>query len=237
MAGKKNQNQSEAERVRTAYGKRQRENVSERYSQFLLCNLLFTQERDLALMDLLRSAGVHTFAGSRILDVGCGGGGLLRHLLEFEAEPRRMFGIDLLIERIHEAHDLSPNFQFLCGSASQLPFPNATFDFVFQFTMFTSILRKEIKQAAANEILRVLRPKGIFIWYDFSYDNPRNPDVRGIGRREMFRLFQGCRIRCRRITLAPPLARLVARGSAFLYRLLSAPKVLCTHYLCLIEKS
>ena len=64
-----------------------------------------------------------------------------------------------------------------------------------------------MKQAIAREMLRVLKPQGSILWYDFFMDNPRNSNVRGIGRRELASLFPDCRIWLRRVTLAPPLAR------------------------------
>jgi hypothetical protein len=94
-----------------------------------------------------------------------------------------------------------------------------------------------MRQCIATEMLRVLKPGGFVLWYDFFVDNPRNPDVRGVRRREIRKLFPGCQIHLRRITLAPPIGRLVGRYSPFVYMLLSRSKTLCTHYLGLIKKN
>ena len=59
-------------------------------------------------------------------------------------------------------------------------------------------------------MLRVLKPGGLILWYDFHVDNPHNRDVQGVRKREIFELFSGCDIRLHRITLAPPIVRLVA---------------------------
>ena len=93
-----------------------------------------------------------------------------------------------------------------------------------------------MKDRIAIEMLRVLKPGGFVIWYDFFVDNPRNPDVRGVRKSEIHRLFPGCQIDLRQITLAPPIGRLVARYSPLVYMLLSRTKILCTHYLGLIKK-
>jgi len=67
-----------------------------------------------------------------------------------------------------------------CGDASRLPFKDGSFDIVMQFTVFTSILDREVKKAVATEMLRVLKADGIILWYDYHMNNPKNPDVKGI---------------------------------------------------------
>jgi hypothetical protein len=85
-------------------------------------------------------------------------------------------------------------------------------------------------------MLRVVKPDGLIIWYDFHWNNPRNHDVRGIRSKEIRELFSGCDVRLHRVTLAPPIGRVVARHSSLLYMLLSRTKVLSTHYLALIRR-
>ena len=50
-------------------------------------------------------------------------------------------------------------------------------------------------------------PGGGVLVYDFTIDNPRNPDVKGIPLSEVTALFPHANIHSRRITLAPPIAR------------------------------
>ena len=59
----------------------------------------------------------------------------------------------------------------------RLDFRTDSFDFVFQSTVFTSILDSEVRKEVAGEMLRVLKPGGVILWYDFHVNNPRNPDV------------------------------------------------------------
>jgi hypothetical protein len=103
-------------------------------------------------------------------------------------------------------------------------------------TVFSSILDAATRMNAAREMLGVLRPHGLILWYDFFVDNPWNPDVRGIGKREIYELFPKCRVRLERVTIAPPIGRRVAQTSRSLYSVLNSLKVFCTHYLGLIEK-
>ena len=113
---------------------------------------------------------------------------------------------------------------------------NAEFDFVVQSTVFTSVLDPKVKMQIAGEMLRVLRPKGSIIWYDFRFNNPRNPDVRGIKAKEVRSLFPGCHAEFLKVTLAPPLARPVARLSRSLHAILSGIAPLRTHYLALVTR-
>ncbi|MCS6927818.1 MAG: SAM-dependent methyltransferase, partial [Candidatus Binatia bacterium] len=63
-----------------------------------------------------------------------------------------------------------------------------------------------------------------------------NPDVRGVKKQEIHRLFPGCQIQLSRLTLAPPLVRWLAPYSWLACYLLSRIPWLCTHYLGVIRK-
>jgi ubiquinone/menaquinone biosynthesis C-methylase UbiE len=116
-----------------------------------------------------------------------------------------------------------------------LPFADSSFDILLSFTLFSSIRVPAMKASLAAEMLRVLRTGGFVLWYDFRVNNPRNPDVSGITKREVEVLFRGRRVELERITLAPPLARLVAWSSPLLNALSSA-RFLRTHYFGLVAK-
>jgi ubiquinone/menaquinone biosynthesis C-methylase UbiE len=186
---------------------------------------------------MLDDRGYASLANARILEVGCGTGAWLRQFVAWGACPENICGMDLLPERIEEATTLcSPGIQFICQNAARMPLPDGAFDLVLQSTVFTSILNPQMKQQVAGEMMRVLSPRGLILWYDFCVDNPRNPDVRGVDRPEITQLFPGCEIHLEKITLAPPLGRPVARLSQALYRALSRVETLCTHYLGTISK-
>jgi ubiquinone/menaquinone biosynthesis C-methylase UbiE len=225
----------ELDRLRRTYERRSA-SPAQRYSRTNPGHLYALHERDATLASLLRSAGLTSLAGLRILDVGCGRGATLRQYLEYEADPACLWGIDLLPAFVQQARSASPNLKVVCGSASELPFPDGSFDFVSQFTLFTSVLEAAVKKQIANEIARVLTPGGRFLWYDFAFDNPSNPDVRGVRLDEVRRLFPGFSMTSRKITLAPPLGRAIGPFGPAIYHLVSQLRFLCTHYLCLLEK-
>ena len=229
--------QRELVRLRDAYERRVQSIPSERYSRMNPGHLFALHERETTMASLLRADGLRSLAGLRVLDVGCGRGDTLRQYLEYEADASRLWGIDLLPSFVEQARSSSPGLQILCGSATDLPFDDCSFDFVSQFMLFTSVLDSEVKERAAGEIDRILAPGGRLLWYDFAFNNPRNPDVRGIGLPEVRQLFPRFSMTYRRITLAPPLGRAIGRLGPTIYYLASKVRPLCTHYLCLLKKS
>jgi ubiquinone/menaquinone biosynthesis C-methylase UbiE len=225
---------SELARIRAAYARRHNRSI---YSVFEPAQLLAIQERERQLLRMLSARGIASLEPSKILEVGCGTGLWLREFVRWGARPENVKGVDLLPERIAEARRLCPpEVKLECGSATQLKSGNAEFDFVVQSTVFTSILDPKVKMEIAGEMLRVLRPKGCIIWYDFRFNNPQNPDVRGIKAKEVRSLFPGCNVEFHKVTLAPPLSRPVARLSRTLHAILSSIAPLRTHYLALITR-
>lgn len=226
----------EVRRIRTAFENREEPRLSEWIPSLNLYGRYAYNDRLTMLVHALRQSGVESLNGKKILDVGCGGGTLLRYLFDFGAKPKNCFGIELLEQSLRSAKEFSPNTSFFVANAAQIPFPDETFDMVFQSLVFTSVLDPQIKRAIASEVLRVLRKPGLFVWYDFMYNNPRNKNVKGIGRREIWELLPGCKLRFWRLTVAPPIGRIIGELSPFLFQLLSRVPFLCTHYLCIAEK-
>jgi ubiquinone/menaquinone biosynthesis C-methylase UbiE len=225
----------EEARIQAAYAKRQQDDA--RYSYFNTGNLFEKQERERRLLSLLQRHDLASLQTKKILEVGCGTGSQLREFMKWGARPEHMTGIDLLVDHIAEARHVCPEaVSILHGNAAALAFPDATFDLVVQFTVFTSVLDAHMKQQMASEMLRVVKDDGFILWYDFHVNNPWNPDVRGIKRREILKLFPGCRITLQRMTLLPPLARLLAPYSWLACYMLGKIPWLCTHYLGLISK-
>lgn len=224
------------ERLRAEYADReQRLADSDRYSFYNPAHLFIWQGRQRALLAMLRHWGYEPLNCYRILEVGCGRGDILHELLSYGAAPRELHGCDLIPERLKAARRLVPHLPLTCADGQFLPYPHAAFDLILQFTVFSSILDERIKQHLAQEMLRVLRPGGLIVWYDF-WLNPLNQQTRGIRPQEVRQLFPGCRYEFRRITLAPPLVRCLAPRSWQLCLMLEKAGVLNTHYLAAIRK-
>src|SRR5215475_12345037 len=150
----------EEDRIRSMYAKRQKDDV--RYSWFSPGHLFIVQEREWRLLTLLRRHNFAPLDTKRILEIGCGTGYWLREFIKWGARPENIIGIDLLPDRVVEARKLSPKaVKIYCGSATQLTFPDATFDLVLQSTVFSSVLAADTKQQIASEMLRVLKGNGL----------------------------------------------------------------------------
>ncbi len=161
---------------------------------------------------LLRRHGLWPLAGRSFLDVGCGRHELLVRCREQWGQAgAALCGVDLMADRIEWGRERFPYLQLECASADQLPWPDGTFDIVHQSMLLTSILDHDLRLRIAAEMARVTRPGGYLLWYDFVW-NPINRQARGIGLAELGRLFPGWKmVDHRRITVAPPLARLLSR--------------------------
>jgi len=228
--------QADLDRLRAEYADRERRLAgSDIYSLFNPAHLFMTQQRQRIALKTLRRLGFYPLDRCRILEVGCGRGGVLLEYLSYGATPGRIHGIDLLEDRVVEAHVRLPSLLLSCADGQHLPYPNEAFDLVMQYTAFSSILDDSVKTNLAREMLRVLRPEGAIIWYDY-WLNPTNPQARGIRPTEIRRLFPGCKYYFQRITLAPPITRRLISVSWLLCYVLEKISVLNTHYLAVIRK-
>jgi len=226
----------EIERIKEAYAKRDNLKYSNIYSYHNPSALFIYQEREKAILKALSENGLDNLSDKRVLDIGCGYGGMLRDFIKYGVDPDNCFGIDLLPERIEQASKLSPGMELRCENAVNISFDNDSFDIVLCFTVFSSIIDIEMKQLIAREIIRVRSPEGLILWYDYHINNPKNPDVKGVTKKEIHELFPDCEIKLRRIIPAPPLLRLIAPYSLFLCYLLQKTTILNTHYIGTIRK-
>lgn len=224
----------EEARIVAAYAKRS--NDSAQYSWVRIGHVFQSQERERSILQVLRQHGMLPLTDKRILEVGSGTGGRLRDLVKWGATPENVTGVELLQDEVARARRLlPPGVRLECRNAADLPFPAATFDIVLQSTMFTSILSPALKRRVASEMVRMLKPGGLIVWSDFFYNNPRNPDVRGVTKREIVELFPGCKVDLCRTGLAPPLVRRIAPYSWLVTYLLAQIPWLCTYYVGIIE--
>jgi ubiquinone/menaquinone biosynthesis C-methylase UbiE len=223
----------EAEYKRRASNSR----YAERYSYFNNAALLHIHSLERSLLALLKRHNFTFLTEKKILDVGCGSGSHLRRLLDYGAAPANLAGIDLLPPRIQQAQNLQSDIDWRVGSAHQLPYADATFDLVMSFVMFSSILDESLRQQIADEMWRVRKPGGLILVYDFIYSNPNNAAVRGVSQQKIKRLFNrpGARFDFQRITLAPPIARIVAPHAYWLATTLEQCKILNTHIVGIIS--
>lgn len=226
----------ELERIQRVYRERMELDRAERYSLFRAGELYMVQRREEVTLRLLARRGVVTFRDKTLLEVGCGRGQRLAEFQRWGADPDRIHGIDLVEPFVQQCARTFPAFRLARASGHQLPYRDALFDLVSQSTVFSSILDDGMRAGVAREMMRVLKPGGLMIWYDFRYPSPRNTDVRPIARREILRLFHPHAVAVHSITLLPPVARRVAGLSFSLCRILERLPFLRSHYLGIAQK-
>lgn len=225
----------ETSRVAERYARRL--TADDRYSPLRPEVWQMLHERQRVLLQMLVAHGRHDLAALRLVEVGCGGGGNLLELLRLGFAPQHLRGIELLPERYAAARAALPAALVLeQGDASVAHVEAGSQDLVLVSTVFSSLLDRAFQQQLADAMWSWLAPGGAVLWYDFTFDNPRNPDVRGVPLARVRELFPHGRIDARRVTLAPPLARMVCRWHPSLYTAFNALPLLRTHLLAWIEK-
>jgi SAM-dependent methyltransferase len=192
------------------------------------------QERRRAMLGLLAGRDL---AALRLVEVGCGTGGNLAELLELGFSAGHLQGIELLPDRLAQARALLPAaVRLIEGDASRVPIEPTSQDIVYASTVFSSLLDPAFQQQLAAAMWAWLKPGGAVLWYDFTVNNPRNPDVRGVPLARVRALFPQGRIHHHRVTLAPPLARALCRLHPALYGVANTLPLLRTHVLAWIAK-
>ncbi len=177
-------------------------------------------------------------SGIRLLEVGCGNGSELAQLIQMGVQPECCTGIELLPDRYENAKRiLPPACDIRLGDACETNLESGDFDVVFASTVFTSVLDDDVQAALAKEMWRLVGPGGAVLWYDFVYNNPRNPDVRGVPRSRVLELFPQAAAKFRRVTLAPPIGRRLNWLGPIGYRVFNTIPFLRTHLVGWLRKS
>lgn len=205
--------QKEHSRIRRAYQLRAEGSSAQLYhwTQPQVFLDLYGLEHTTAL--LLKREGFLDLSRCSVLDFGCGSGRWLRRLMDWGIPSSQLHGMDLLEERVQTARERSPQIDFQVGGTYPLPYSDGSFDILFAHTVFSSILDPSMRQRVGEELLRILKPDGIILVYDFCISHPKNPDTVGIGKQEMKRIFGESDLSCRSLTLAPPISRRLSRLS------------------------
>jgi SAM-dependent methyltransferase len=121
-------------------------------------------------------------SGRRVLDLGCGAGGITLHIARTYG-PASIVGFDVekpVIEKARQAADkagLLDRVTFVQAAPGGLPFADGSFDVVFSKDALVHVADKD---AIFREIARVLAPGGVFAASDWmiSHDGAPSPDMR-----------------------------------------------------------
>jgi SAM-dependent methyltransferase len=221
--------------IQEQYSRRQGLNGQSLYNPINPDIYLGRQEKERTLIKIINSANLTPVWDKTLLEVGCGSGSNLIELLRLGFLPKNLVGNEILSERCIQAHQLLPNnIKIIEGDAMDIL--DQQFDIVYQSTVFSSILNQDFQVELANKLWELTKSGGGILWYDFIFNNPKNPDVVGVPVKRIGELFPQGELTVHKVTLAPPLARFVTKLHPNLYHWFNVIPLLRTHVLCWIKK-
>jgi len=189
-------------------------------------------ERLMTFGELLRSK-YSDFQNLQFLEIGAGVGGNISTIHDLGIGWSNITVNEMLPDRLEKLRKNFPDISVVEGDASLFR-SNAQFDIILQSLVFTSVLSNEDRMTIANNMWAMLKPGGSVLWYDFSFNNPSNSQVRKVDMKELKALFPAAKsMVTRRATLAPPVGRLVGKQYA---RFNALFPFLRTHLVALITK-
>ena len=110
---------------------------------------------------------------SRGLDLGCGQGW---HVCEIAQLGYQMYGVDQSEQQlkfaVRRAEERGLQVDLRVASVPKLPFPDNFFDFVYAINVFHHLTEDEARPKALEEIVRVLKPQGVFFLQEINTSNP-----------------------------------------------------------------
>jgi len=153
--------------------------------------------------------------GQRVLVVACGTGRGMIELAQAVGLTGRVDALDLSEAMIDQARakseklGLSDHVHFRQGNARVLPYPDETFDVVYNSYMF-DLIPLDGFVPILNEMARVLKPGGKLVLLNMSKPDERKTFYESI--------YQWTGIPCRPVLMAPYLASLDFRDIQRIYR-------------------
>ena len=226
----------ERQRILTEFRRRDQDMARGRYAVWHPAEMLMRDERRRLATRMLQNVGGFPRRTDCCLEIGYGALGWLADLVSWGVAASQLHGIELNAARAGLAQRALPGADLRVGDAAELPWGNDRFRLVIASTVFSSILEASVRKLVAREMTRVLAPGGAVLWYDLGVNNPRNPQVRKISRQELVALFPDLRAEIRSVTLAPPIARWIAKRNWLLACLASGVPILRTHLLAVLVK-
>jgi SAM-dependent methyltransferase len=227
---------SELEEIKSRY--KRRENLPpDRYSILRPEVYLIEQEKERNLIRWINDHNIAPLSNKKLLEIGCGNGSNLLTFIKLGFKPENIVANELLEDRyINAKNRLPQSVEIILGNALDIDLSYSQFDVVYQSMVFSSILDDVFRKELAKKLYELAKPGGGILWYDFIYNNPLNTDVKGIKLREIRNLFKDAKIFYRKLTLAPPISRLVTRIHPNLYYIFNSLYLLRTHLLVWIKK-
>jgi ubiquinone/menaquinone biosynthesis C-methylase UbiE len=145
-----------------------RHNYERQWGYVNPCAAAFWRLRDELVFSALSDRFDTLIQSISVLEVGAGHGHELAKLSQLGIPQSHLVGVDIAPTRIQRARTLYPGITFEQSDARQLNFADASFDVVCQFTCVMHAATRDDQQLMCDEMKRVLRPKGVIVWWDIA---------------------------------------------------------------------
>jgi len=228
---------AERDRLKEVYSKRALEIDRDMYAPWQPGEMLMLFERRRVASEMLVDKDRFPKRGNKCLEIGYGKLGWLSDCIAWGLAENDLYGVELDEERASVAMGALPSANLIIGDASRMPWGDRFFDLVIISTVLSSVTSMSVRRTIADEVDRVLANRGTILIYDTAVRNPRNKDLLPVGRKQVAELFPNMNVVSRSVTLAPPIARSVAKRSWTLANILSALPVIRTHRLSLLSRA
>ena len=163
-------------------------------------------------------AGLRSDSNAAVLDVACGQGARLLHLMELGFPAQMMHGIDIRPSVVKQGRRRLPACTLIVADACNIPYADAAFDLVIGSTIFVRVTKTSIWASIAREMARVTKPGGFLLIVDWRYGGR---GYQAMTRRSLRSLFPNCDIvRSVGGALIPPVGRPISRWCPSLYFLI-----------------
>jgi ubiquinone/menaquinone biosynthesis C-methylase UbiE len=145
----------------------------------------------------------------------------LLSFLRLGFEPSNLYGVDIRTEKLDTARTRFPSSHFQCADASQLEFPDASFDITQEFMMFLQLTDDDLSGRVAAEMLRVTKVGGHLVLSDWRYAKPGTDEFKAVNKARISKLFHVGRetevVKIVPGALVPPVGRLFSRVLPSMY--------------------
>lgn len=126
------------------------------------------RDKELSITMSYLAGKIRHSESQRVLDIGCNTGRFIKALID---KGVQCIGIDTAKIPLSYAKKWVPEAEFIRASITELPFAKKSFDIVICIELFHH-LPNEILEEGIEEIAKVIKPEGVFI---FDIKNKLNP--------------------------------------------------------------
>lgn len=165
-----------------------------------------------------------------ILDIGCGTGWWLARLRDEGVAQDRLFGIDILPERVAASRQVLPRAEIHQGDATTLPWNDASFGLVTMFSFLSSLGDAAAQRTALVEARRVAAEGASVVTWEPRWPTPWNRKRIQVSSRA-YGALDAVALHTQTITVLPAVARRLGPASTRLYPVLAQLPFLRSHRL------